>query len=361
MPCCGVLDILERRLLRLPRRCLWCLRLFILDAAASMAFFMLVALFLVLHDPLHGRAGVSRLMLEVSIYSIVSSLRLPGLLRMERCSLQCTVSYEAGSTSALEASVRLSVRAGWRMLTLASFSLILYFTGILSAYFRPPCAEEPGMEEGAPVLAASSEDELTGQFCRAYLVVGCGLAFLNFCFLVSAVALIAGGRYTRRRLPAANSGGMKPEQIHRIASHEFGDPSAPPTNPHCSICLEEFVVGERIRYLPCHHHFHQSCIDPWLAAKASCPLRCSIDGTPRASTASTLAGSAPTTPATPASPQGGGSFFASGASFESAGDEPVEQPPGQPFPRGQDEVEGGLSEELRVPERARNGGYPVWI
>ncbi|KAI2514102.1 RING-like zinc finger [Fragilaria crotonensis] len=46
----------------------------------------------------------------------------------------------------------------------------------------------------------------------------------------------------------------------------------------CSICIDEFEDGERIRILPkCHHGFHFDCIKPWLTERQSrCPL-CKTD------------------------------------------------------------------------------------
>ncbi|XP_065188382.1 RING finger protein 11-like [Sycon ciliatum] len=40
----------------------------------------------------------------------------------------------------------------------------------------------------------------------------------------------------------------------------------------CVICMQEFVVGESIRLLPCMHLYHQSCIDDWLTRQFSCPF-----------------------------------------------------------------------------------------
>ncbi|KAK9284655.1 hypothetical protein L1049_023831 [Liquidambar formosana] len=41
----------------------------------------------------------------------------------------------------------------------------------------------------------------------------------------------------------------------------------------CSICLQEFQLGEMGRSLPqCHHMFHLCCIDKWLLVHGSCPL-----------------------------------------------------------------------------------------
>ena len=49
------------------------------------------------------------------------------------------------------------------------------------------------------------------------------------------------------------------------------------SNQGCSICTEDFNVGEDQRVLPCDHRFHPECIDPWLLnVSGTCPL-CRID------------------------------------------------------------------------------------
>ncbi|KAF4983121.1 hypothetical protein FZEAL_1388 [Fusarium zealandicum] len=41
----------------------------------------------------------------------------------------------------------------------------------------------------------------------------------------------------------------------------------------CSICTEDFTVGEDVRVLPCKHQFHPACVDPWLInVSGTCPL-----------------------------------------------------------------------------------------
>ncbi|KAF4970936.1 hypothetical protein FSARC_2132 [Fusarium sarcochroum] len=41
----------------------------------------------------------------------------------------------------------------------------------------------------------------------------------------------------------------------------------------CSICTEDFKVGEDVRVLPCKHQFHPACVDPWLVnVSGTCPL-----------------------------------------------------------------------------------------
>ncbi|KAJ1864413.1 hypothetical protein LPJ78_003367 [Coemansia sp. RSA 989] len=45
----------------------------------------------------------------------------------------------------------------------------------------------------------------------------------------------------------------------------------------CIVCIDDFVVGSKMRILPCGHNFHIECIDPWLTSKSSlCPL-CKFD------------------------------------------------------------------------------------
>ncbi|KAK8107749.1 uncharacterized protein PG998_009762 [Apiospora kogelbergensis] len=52
-------------------------------------------------------------------------------------------------------------------------------------------------------------------------------------------------------------------------------------NLGCSICTDDFTVGEDVRVLPCDHRFHPSCVDPWLVnVSGTCPL-CRLDLRPQ--------------------------------------------------------------------------------
>ena len=40
----------------------------------------------------------------------------------------------------------------------------------------------------------------------------------------------------------------------------------------CVICLSNFVLGDKIKRLPCLHIFHTDCIEDWLHNSELCPL-----------------------------------------------------------------------------------------
>lgn len=41
----------------------------------------------------------------------------------------------------------------------------------------------------------------------------------------------------------------------------------------CVICQEDYMDGEAVKTLPCHHSFHDACVSRWLLEeKSSCPL-----------------------------------------------------------------------------------------
>ncbi len=41
----------------------------------------------------------------------------------------------------------------------------------------------------------------------------------------------------------------------------------------CSICLQQYEPGEKVRHLPCQHVFHRDCVDEWLLGESRlCPM-----------------------------------------------------------------------------------------
>ncbi|KAL1217075.1 NEP1-interacting protein-like 1 [Cardamine amara subsp. amara] len=69
----------------------------------------------------------------------------------------------------------------------------------------------------------------------------------------------------------AISKGLTGDSLNRIPKVRITDTSGEMVS--CSVCLQDFQVGETVRSLPqCHHMFHLPCIDKWLRRHASCPL-----------------------------------------------------------------------------------------
>jgi hypothetical protein len=43
---------------------------------------------------------------------------------------------------------------------------------------------------------------------------------------------------------------------------------------HCSICLSEFDIEDKLLQLSCGHTYHEPCVLYWFLSGGSCPLRC---------------------------------------------------------------------------------------
>ena len=41
---------------------------------------------------------------------------------------------------------------------------------------------------------------------------------------------------------------------------------------NCIICLEDFVLEEKIIYLPCFHYYHSDCIKTWVISSDKYPI-----------------------------------------------------------------------------------------
>lgn len=57
--------------------------------------------------------------------------------------------------------------------------------------------------------------------------------------------------------------------------------------PSCVVCLEEYQEGDVLRQLPCNHHSHKNCLDPWLSMRGTCPLCIQPISTPPSTTEET--------------------------------------------------------------------------
>jgi Ring finger domain len=65
--------------------------------------------------------------------------------------------------------------------------------------------------------------------------------------------------------------------VAALGAQENDIPKPADDSLSCSICTEDFTLGEELRVLPCNHKFHPLCVDPWLLnVSGTCPL-CRID------------------------------------------------------------------------------------
>ncbi|XP_075653207.1 NEP1-interacting protein 2-like [Castanea sativa] len=126
--------------------------------------------------------------------------------------------------------------------------------------------------------------------------IGCVL------YLIDVIASLLSGRLVRERIGPAmlsavqsqmgavdvsfdeipnifDTGGAKGlpgdsvEKIPKIIITGNNNVDASGDRVSCSVCLQDFQLGETVRSLPhCHHIFHQPCIDKWLLRHGSCPL-----------------------------------------------------------------------------------------
>ncbi|XP_057616758.1 E3 ubiquitin-protein ligase RLIM-like [Chionomys nivalis] len=63
--------------------------------------------------------------------------------------------------------------------------------------------------------------------------------------------------------------GLTKKQINNLAMRSFGENDSLKT---CSICITEYMEGDKLRELPCSHEYHVHCIDRWLSENSTCPI-----------------------------------------------------------------------------------------
>jgi hypothetical protein len=42
--------------------------------------------------------------------------------------------------------------------------------------------------------------------------------------------------------------------------------------PTCPVCLVDYEIGDKAKFVPCGHIFHPECLDPWLKKNNTCPV-----------------------------------------------------------------------------------------
>ncbi|XP_046879503.1 E3 ubiquitin-protein ligase RNF6 [Hypomesus transpacificus] len=67
--------------------------------------------------------------------------------------------------------------------------------------------------------------------------------------------------------------GLTKEQIDNLATRTYGQASLEgELGRACSVCINEYAQGNKLRRLPCAHEFHIHCIDRWLSENNTCPI-----------------------------------------------------------------------------------------
>lgn len=67
--------------------------------------------------------------------------------------------------------------------------------------------------------------------------------------------------------------GLTKEQIDNLGTRTYGQASLEAeAGRACSVCINEYAQGNKLRRLPCAHEFHIHCIDRWLSENNTCPI-----------------------------------------------------------------------------------------
>jgi hypothetical protein len=145
----------------------------------------------------------------------------------------------------------------------------------------PPCSEFNDFESWKYGVEALP--------CEAFEFICTLLCMANASLIVGSVLirrLLLRLSRMPERLPAQVVRGLPQASLETLPVFYFVDGSAGAEAlastsavdaATCSICIEDFSIGDRLRQLPCSHTFHASCVDAWLREKATCPLRCPDD------------------------------------------------------------------------------------
>ena len=66
------------------------------------------------------------------------------------------------------------------------------------------------------------------------------------------------------------SKGLSLAQINKIKAIMYVEGNS--DTDACTICMEKYTTGTKLKKLPCKHEYHSECVNEWLAASKKCPV-----------------------------------------------------------------------------------------
>lgn len=138
--------------------------------------------------------------------------------------------------------------------------------------------------EAGEILAGYADDVDTQVFIRpSYEDTVWSIVVFSFIAVLAIAAAVATCFIVRRhRNRLSGSGSSWPHEPCGMSSRVVkampaviykATGSQKAAQEACAICLEDYLLGEKLRILPCCHRFHSSCVDTWLTMwQTLCPV-----------------------------------------------------------------------------------------
>ncbi|XP_020083087.1 uncharacterized protein LOC109706572 [Ananas comosus] len=80
------------------------------------------------------------------------------------------------------------------------------------------------------------------------------------------------GQFVGHDSPAKGSPPAAKSAVESLPSVVLTEEDLAKDGIQCAVCKDGILVDERVKQLPCSHHFHEECILPWLGMRNTCPL-----------------------------------------------------------------------------------------